>query len=784
MSEASTSDPSSIDQKLTIRWWHLLTGMLLIVLLTFLTPRGKSPEFAHLAKGSVSPSKIIAPFDFEILKSQEELDNERSEAAHMVLPVVVRVDSISETYTHELLQFASEIHRMLAALPDSYFLTDDSDSITDDTTDIDSNLIAPEPYNHIGPADSLSFLHGRNKLFSRFGFRLSSKTWRFLLDLYSMDRIESPGVFFRFFESTLAGSLRDIYGQGIINVPKNQVEHVSGKVMFQHEGEEMSVDLQRVYTPSEAQERESVLLRQRLARESFPAGAVSAGYEILQPFISANLVFDSAETKRRREAAIAKVPLASGFVLKDELIIDKNHIVKPEILAKLNSLAKKRAEQEQYQVGFKVILPVIGYGILIAFVVLILGFYIALIKPRIWSEWKYIVLIALILFLLHLFQSLVIINKELSQYIFPVAVAVMLIGILVDRGVALVSVVVIALVTALLNGNDFPSAFTAILVGSIAVHGIRNVKTRADVMRVTLYLVAVYIPLVVSFHLIRFTGSSELMTDISTAGINSFLSPILVLGLVFLFENLFRITTDISLLELVDLNRPLLRELALKSPGTYHHSIMVGSLAEAAARSIGANALLTRAGAYYHDIGKIENKEYFIENQESGSENIHDRLPPSKSVELVVSHVKRGVELAEQYRLPRQINDFIIEHHGRSKLAFFYAKAKKEQGESVSEDRFRYPGPNPQSKETGILMLADTVEAATRSMEPQSNEEYVEVVDKLVRSRLSEGDLDECPLTLREITQIKDAFIQVLSGIHHQRIAYPDQQDSDEEPAN
>lgn len=201
---------------------------------------------------------------------------------------------------------------------------------------------------------------------------------------------------------------------------------------------------------------------------------------------------------------------------------------------------------------------------------------------------------------------------------------------------------------------------------------------------------------------------------------------------------------------------------------------MVGSLAESAARAIGANALLTRAGAYYHDIGKMVNKEYFIENQETGSENIHDKLPPSESAAIVINHVTRGIEIAEKFRLPPQVTAFISEHHGTTLATYFYSKAIKERGIKIKDDTlFRYPGPKPQSRETGILMLADVVEAATRVMGNRTVEEVRETVSKLVRSRMTDGDLDQCPLTLHEVNIIADAFVQTLSGIHHQRISYP-----------
>ncbi len=758
------SDPSSPTARKVngapevIRWWHWVTGAFLILLLTFLAPRGKSPEFAHLEVGSISSTKIIAPFDFEILKSTEELKRERAEAAATVLPVMVEADSVREIYSRELLSFSSQSHRVLSHLPPSLF-----DAVGDSVL-------------RLSPEDSTRFVQAGDSLFKRFGFRLSDDTWRFLLRLFDLDRSQRSGIYFHFFEESLGGMLLDVYSQGIINVPRERIQHPSGSVMVQAEGEELTLGFSRLLTPGEALERISDLLPQRLNGSSLPPGAISAAYEILQPFVAANIIYDAAETERRREAAIAKVPLAKGLVKKDELIIDSNIRVGREHFDKLNSLAIKRAELELEQGGMRWLLQIAGHLLLVGLVVLPLWVFIALFRPQVWHQWKLIVLVVLALGLVHLFQVLVPVRYELSRYLFPAAVGAMLLAILVDRGVALVGVVAMALVAGLLRGNDFPAAFSAVAVGSTALVAVKRVQARGDVMRTSFYLAAVYLPLVLAFHLIRFTVGGPMWGDLTAAAANALLSPILVLGLVFIFENLFGITTDLSLLELVDLNRPLLRELAIKSPGTYHHSIMVGSLAETAARAIGANALLTRAGAYYHDIGKMEHKEYFIENQELGSQNIHDRLSPTKSADVVIGHVQGGLELADRYRLPPQVKDFISEHHGRSRLAYFYAKAVREKGDEVPDEQFRYPGPAPQSRETGILMLADVVEAATRSIENHNTQELKDTVDELIRQRLADGDLDQCPLTLKEITQIRDAFVQVLSGIYHQRIPYPGQE--------
>ncbi len=760
---------SSIEKKTdtaawhSTKWWHWLIGLALITLFSFLMPRGKSPEFANLSDGSVSQTKIIAPYDFEILKLPAELEAERQEASDKVLPVIVRTDSIGRATRQELLEFSKEQFQLISSFPENFFY-----NLSDNYLGDSSRTYLPEERQRIQD--------GYNQIFNQFGFRLATETWNFLGQLYIKDKEENPGGFFAFFENTLDGILRDIYAQGIINVPKDKIRHSSNQVILHYEGEEAVVDLNRLLTKQEALERISTLLPVNIVDSLFPQGAISAAYEMLQPFIKANIIYDEKEILQRREAAVRKVPTANGLVKKDELIIDKNIRVTSEHLAKLRSLSIKRRELDLDGGNFSASLPIIMNVILFMIIVGVLWVYISITEIEVWRNWKMMLLIAIVFAMVHVFQSLVSVNMNLSRFLFPAAILAMLIGILINRQTAMMCVIAMAFISGLLQGNDLPIAFTSLVIGGVAILAIRYVKTRGDIMVVALYLGVAYLMLIPSLHWGRFTADSPMWADFIVAGANSVLSPILVLGLIFFFEKMFGITTDLSLLELVDLNRPLLRDLAIKSPGTYHHSIMVGSLAEAAARSIGANALLTRAGAYYHDIGKMGNREYFIENQESGTANVHDKLPPSKSARMVINHVTYGLELADKYRLPDKIKAFISEHHGKTRLAFFYAKAVKELGEDVEENKYRYPGPNPQSKETGILMLADVVEAATRSLERKTQADISDKVAELVKVRLLEGDLDDSPLTMKEIAKIRDTFVQVLLGIHHQRIAYPGQQ--------
>jgi len=247
----------------------------------------------------------------------------------------------------------------------------------------------------------------------------------------------------------------------------------------------------------------------------------------------------------------------------------------------------------------------------------------------------------------------------------------------------------------------------------------------------------------------------------------------MVFLLIGIFERLFDVTTDITLLELSDLNHPLLKRLSVKAPGSFHHSILVANLAEAGAEAIRANSLLTRVGCYFHDIGKMLKPEYFVENQMGGI-NKHDNLSPHMSALILSNHVKEGMKLADKHKIPKAVKQFIPEHHGTSLMSYFYHKLLESSDEKeVNESSFRYPGPKPHSKETAIAMLADTVEAASRTLNNPTPQRIRNQVDTLVEKKIGEGQLDECDLTLNQIKQIKEAFVPILTGIHHGRIEYP-----------
>jgi len=257
--------------------------------------------------------------------------------------------------------------------------------------------------------------------------------------------------------------------------------------------------------------------------------------------------------------------------------------------------------------------------------------------------------------------------------------------------------------------------------------------------------------------------------------INGLLSGVITLGVLPFFEYLLQRVTNISLLELADFNHPILQRMVLEAPGTYHHSLIVGNLSDSACAAVGANGLLARIGAYYHDIGKLQKPEYFIENQDI-KKNAHDVLAPTMSKLIIMNHVKEGLELAKKYSLSPVLWDFIQQHHGNSLVYYFYRRALlegNEENQEVAEEGFRYPGPKPNTKETAIVLLADSVEAATRSLKDPTPDKIEETVRKVINNKFIDGQLDECELTLKDIEKISTVFTKILSGIYHSRISYP-----------
>jgi putative nucleotidyltransferase with HDIG domain len=421
-----------------------------------------------------------------------------------------------------------------------------------------------------------------------------------------------------------------------------------------------------------------------------------------------------------------------------------------------------------------------------------MGIYLYLFRPREVNTVPRLFMVGMLVvfwvFAAKVFLSLTLpdTDRMYLAYILPIAAAPMLISTLLDSGLAIVTAVLVS-VLAVFSGFYMPHVHEPLTVGPLeglqmavafmlaSMAGIFGMR-RAE--RVNRYLGAgVMVALVTFAVLLSFwlltpgRQAVDLVWMLGAPALGGLASAVITLGATVILGLIFGVTTRIQLMELAQLSHPLLRQLQEKAPGTFHHSVIVGNLAERAADLVGADPLLVRAGCYFHDIGKIAKPSYYIENQSEG-ENPHDRLQAHVSARLVAEHVRLGLELASKHRVPARVRAFIPEHHGTRLVTFFYRKAA-ESDPTIDPDKFRYPGPKPQTRETAIVMLADSVEAVVRASKDRSYEKIDQLVDSVISERVQEGQLDECDLTLRDLKIIGESFKATLRGIYHPRIEYP-----------
>ncbi len=381
----------------------------------------------------------------------------------------------------------------------------------------------------------------------------------------------------------------------------------------------------------------------------------------------------------------------------------------------------------------------------------------------------------------------VFIRLNWSLLFLPITLISMMIALGYSRRIAVANLLFQSFLVWFLIEPFYQTFFFIHLPGSIiAALGIANIRTRANLIKLGALAGASHFIIIVAYALLNnaHLSQNELVNQGLLGLANGIVSGFVVLGILPFLERWFQILTDQSLLELTDLNHPLLKELSLKAPGTYHHSLRVGNLAEAATDAINANGLLSRVGSYYHDIGKLNKPEYFIEN-EAASLDKHKALTPSMSTLVITAHAKDGIELAQYHKLPPIIIDFVIQHHGTSVVKYFYHAAlqnndseanhkNKTKKNGIDEESFRYPGPNPRSKQSGVVLLADSIEAASRTLDDITPAKLEGLVHEVIMEKLLDGQLDECNLTMKEFKVVEATFIRVLAGIFHPRIKYPE----------
>ncbi|NIA28358.1 MAG: HDIG domain-containing protein [Actinobacteria bacterium] len=732
------------DKKTTwIKKYGLKIGaaLLFAVLLTLLFPRGKSFQFADLKEGRVYiGQEIIAPFTFPVNKSEQEYNQDIITARENVAPVFQRDPAIETKQLEELAQF---IGRVQTILKDNKSLFEDLETV------VRESGIALSKEN-------ISLLWS--------GFTDQQPPAK-----QQKNFIKNRLAAFNQIAQTVEPIVKELYSAGILDLEKKNLQSPQGKISVRENGQEMLEDLNFYQDLKESYDN---LLEKLRAQKKLDDKKIKIAYQIADHFLVPNVLFDKEETDSRIEDAIANVPLAKDQVLAGERIIDSHERVTKEVVAKLNSLAIAKAERGEAAGFWSKMAPGIGKFFFILCLLTILVIILYRYHKEILEDNNKLVLIALNIFVIA-FLTFLLNRFELSVYLIPVAMGAIIITIFFDIFVGFLFSITTSFLIGGMRGDEFGITFVSLFVCSIAVLSVSRVRTRNWVLRSIALIAFAYIFSASVHNLVSYVGFQETLRDWGFGIINGFLAPIFAYGLIIILEFVFDMTTDMTLLELSDLNQPLLRQLAIRAPGTYHHSIMVGNLAEAATEAIGGNALLARVGSYYHDIGKMEKPEYFVENQIKGR-NPQEKLTPSMSSLILGNHVRKGAEMARQHNLPKEIEAFIYQHHGTSLMKYFYQKAlENSTEEQVSENEFRYPGPRPQSRETAIVMMADAVEAASRTLKDPPPSRIKGLVEQLIDERFKSGELDDSPLTLHDLHKISDAFQKILNGVFHGRIEYP-----------
>lgn len=486
--------------------------------------------------------------------------------------------------------------------------------------------------------------------------------------------------------------------------------------------------------------------------------------EMCESQIKANYFFDQSKTDEAVKEALKSV--SKVMIKKNQTIVKEGEPITQQqinILTELGLVGEDLSKDYIYT-----------YIILAFFVLFVLGMQYMYLK----KEKKEILIDTKLVFLILLLNLLSVISARVftfvSLLIIPIACAPILMTVFLDSKISIVINSLNLLFVAVIVGFDPQVILIGIVSTIVSSTTLKKISQRNDILYSTVYVAAAVAVVILSSGILLSNNIKQILLDVILAVFGAFISGILAMGLLPFLESSFSLVTNMKLLELSNPNNPLLKRLLMEAPGTYHHSVMVANLAEVAAEEVGANPMLVRVGAYYHDVGKIKRPFFFGENQLGGT-NPHDKISPTLSTTIIISHVKDGLELAKEYDIPKVVSDMIVQHHGTTLVKYFYytLKNSSENPDEIREEDFRYPGPKPQSKEAAIIMMADSVEAAVRSIQEPTLEKIEDMVNNIVKDKMNSNQLNECDLTFRELEVIKACFLRVLKGIYHHRIEYP-----------
>jgi putative nucleotidyltransferase with HDIG domain len=695
----------------------LLVGLAMVTYALFpASPAVDSPIFEV---GSVATQNVIAPFAFTVPKSDAALARERDELAQSAKPIFVYLPAALDSAQRQLKTFMDSVHAAVA-----------------------------------GASGTAQRAPAVLRVASTLGVTLTDSEAQYLT--------------FAARRRAMEDALRRVFGRWLSTgvASGGAIDDVRGEIILRRGTEEHGMLADSVLTFG------SLLARSQPMQPDRNSSVADGLYlKLLSLFFHPTIALDRGATEQRRQELRASVDPNLFQVRAGEKIVGEHEVVGRNAYEKMralhNATQARALAQGQHATGR--VLGAIAYN---ALVFAIFGIAIVLFRPQLYDSYRSLALFALVSLLVLAGASAAAHAPTVYPELVPVALAAIILSILFDPRISMIAAMILAVLVggqSIFRGTN--ALFMNLIGGAAAALSVRVVRRRDQAYYSILTIGAAYLCAAVAIGLTLGWQASAIGSSAARGVANAVISVVFAMFLLPVAEKITGITTDLTLLEYSDLNRPLLRRLSLEAPGTYNHTISMANMVEVACTAIGANGLLGRVGTYYHDIGKLRKPQYFVENQQG--RNPHDKLKPSTSASIIRNHVREGLELAEESHLPRTISRFIPEHHGTSQIAYFLEKARERDGDGINPTDFGYPGPIPQSAETAVCMLADGVEASARVLQDPTPEKIRELVDHIVRQRIEQGQLREAPLTLKQLDIIKEQFARVLIGQYHNRTDYP-----------
>ncbi len=690
------------------------------LLLTLAFPPIRTATLARYEAGAVLDEDVVAQFPFSVPKTQDELDEDRAEAAAAV-PVTFRYVASAGDST------AAALNRFFAELEGAFASDGGAGPTVEGVLEQAGIVVPPEQTRILRDSTTLEQLH-------RAAVRVA----------------------------------RDLIPAGVVDASETSLLATGRLKVLLDDGTETSVARDSVLTPGRFYSR---------AGDMLPASAPPELSELLRLIIiryrQFSYVPDLQRTEAERDRARRAVSTTKGNVLAGEIVAPASRALTPEDVERLNAYQAQLRTRATDELTGSLLFPSLGAMVVNFLLLGAFGLVLYFFRLEIYSNFRWIFLMAVLVGAY--FAAAMAIDRldVFPPELLPVAFVALPVAVLWDSRIALILVLVVGILTvAQPPFFDFQILGSTVIGGAAAAMSVRVVRRRAQTWTFIALIALAYAVFLAASGLIRGFDAGAFVPALGWTTANAIFSALVAMGFLPVFEWFTRITTDQTLLEWADPNRPLLKRLALEAPGTYHHTISVANLAEAAANAIGANGLLCRVGVYYHDVGKMLKPQFFVENQPEGR-NPHDKMKPATSAAIVREHVLEGLRLAREHGVPDVIADFIVEHHGTQLIGFFYEKAKEEGDQEPDPAAFSYPGPLPRSRETAIVLLADPVESAARALQDPTPERIRGLIDSIVESKVKAGQLDDAPLTLREVAVIKAQFAKVVEAMFHHRIDYP-----------